>query len=167
MRDPILLCAMLAFAACSPPQSAESKQAADAEAVAQVERLSVPPAIPLSPQPITFADIEKHDLFGAGCYFQGGDGEKPPLLFLASEAKGWLKLDSEIIELSADRSSSEQPYMSWSKYVGLSQTVQLERDSAVARSTGPETETAPGTITIRDAKDRVVFKRTGAIDCGA
>ena len=144
-----------------------SKEASDAKAVAQVERLSTPPAMPLSPQPITFADIEKHDLFGAGCYFLDGKGEKLPMLFLASEAKGWLKLEGEIVELSADRSSTEQPYLSWSKYVGLAQTVQLERNSAAARPTGPETETAPGTITIRDASDRVVFKRSGAIDCGA
>ena len=45
--------------------------------------------------------------------------------------------------------------------------VALDRNNAKARSTGPETETAPGSITIRDEGDRVVFQRSGAIDCGA
>ena len=89
------------------------------------------------------------------------------MLFLASDEKGWLKLGGEMIQFSADRSSTELPYLSWSKYVGLARSVQMERDTAAARSTGPEIETAPGTVTIRDERDRVVFKRSGAIDCGA
>lgn len=72
-----------------------------------------------------------------------------------------------MVELSADRSSTELPYLSYSKYVGRAQTVVLQRDQAKARSTGPETESAPGEITIRDEIDRVVFTRKGLIDCGA
>jgi len=158
----------LATSACSPPQQDETKEsAAKAADVAEVERLSTPPAIALNPQEITYADLEKHDLFGVGCYFLDGAGEKAPMLFIASDEKGWLKLDGEIAEMSSDRSSTELPYLSWSRYVGLARTVQLERKANAARSTGPETETAPGTITIRDERDRVVFKRSGAIECGA
>ena len=167
MRVPVILAAGPAGAACSPPQGEARNAASDAQAVAEVERLSTPPAIPLDPQPITFADFEKYDLFGVGCYFVDGNGEKAPMLFLASDEKGWLKLGGEMIQFSADRSSTELPYLSWSKYVGLARSVQMERDTASARSTGPETETAPGTVTIRDERDRVVFKRSGAIDCGA
>ena len=168
MRAILLSAALLACAACSPAQQEQAKEpAAKATEVAEVERLSTPPAIALSPQEITYADLEKHDLFGVGCYFLDGAGEKAPMLFIAADEKGWLKLDGEIAEMSSDRSSKELPYLSWSRYVGLARTVQLERNANAARSTGPETETAPGTITIRDERDRVVFKRSGAIECGA
>jgi hypothetical protein len=167
MRLIAILAGALICAACSPPQGEATSAASDARDVAQVERLSTPPAMPLTPQPITFADLEKYDLFGVGCYFLDGKGDKAPMLFLAADEKGWLKLESEMVELSADRSSTELPYLSWSKYVGLARTVELQRNGAAARSTGPETETAPGTIIIQDAKGRVVFKRSGSIDCGA
>jgi hypothetical protein len=167
MRAPVFLAVIVVCAACSPTGSQERQAARDAKAIAEVERLSTPPAIPLRPQPITFADLEKYDLFGAGCYFLDGKGDKAPMLFLASDEKGWLKLDGEMIPFSADRSSTELPYLSWSKYVGLARTVDLDRNEGAARSTGPETESAPGEITVRDERDRVVFKRNGLIDCGA
>jgi len=68
---------------------------------------------------------------------------------------------------SADRLSTELPYLSWSKYIGLARTVELEHDSASARCIGSETDSAPGTITMRNERDQVVFKRSGLIDCGA
>lgn len=158
---------MLACAACSPPQGEAAKAASDQHAVAETERLNTPPAIPVDPQPITMADLERYDLFGVGCYFLDGKGDKAPMLFIGHDDKGWFKLEGEMVELSSDRSSTELPYLSWSKYVGLARTVQLDRDEALARSTGPETETAPGTIIVRDERDQVVFKRSGAIECGA
>jgi hypothetical protein len=167
MRAPVFLAVLAVCGACSPSGSQEREAVSAAKAVAEVERLSTPPAMPLTPQEITFSDIEKYDLFGAGCYFLDGSGAKAPMLFLASDEKGWLKLDGEMIQFSADRSSTELPYLSWSKYVGLARSVQLDRTSAAARSTGPETESAPGEITVRDERDRVVFKRSGSIDCGA
>lgn len=167
MRARFVIAAALACAACSPSQGEASNAPSDARAVAQAEPLGTPPATPLRPQPITFADLERHDLFGVGCYFLDGKGEKAPMLFLASDEKGWLKLGGKMIEFSADRSSTELPYLSRSKYVGLARTVELDRDTAAARSTGPETETAPGTMIIRDERGQIVFKRSGAIDCGA
>ena len=167
MRSGLIVAAGLACVACSPSEGDAAKATSDAQAIAEVERLSTPPAVPVRPQPITFADLEKYDLFGAGCYFLDGTGDKAPMLFLASDEKGWMKIEGEMTAFSADRSSTELPYLSWSKYVGLARTVELDRDSAAARSTGPETESAPGTITVRDSRDQVVFKRSGLIDCGA
>lgn len=84
----IVSIAALALSACSSPPSAASKTATEAQAIAQVERLSQPPAIPIRPQPITFADLEKYDLFGVGCYFLDGIGEKAPMLFIGHDDKG-------------------------------------------------------------------------------
>ncbi len=167
MRAHVILAALLACAACSQPQASATKAQTDAQDVAQVERLNTPPAIPIEPQPITMADLERYDLFGVGCYFLDRRGDKPPMLFLAADEKGWLKLGGEMVQFSSDRSSIQLPYLSWSKYVGLARTVELDRKASAARSTGPETETAPGTIIIRDERDQVVFKRSGAIECGA
>jgi hypothetical protein len=126
-----------------------------------------PPAPVILPEEITNDDLVRHDLFGFGCYFLDGIGEKAQMLFVASDEKGWMKLDSAMVELAADRKSTELPYLSWSRYAGSAYTVVLDRDQAKARSTGPETESAPGEITIRDENDRVVFTRKGLIDCGA
>ncbi len=166
-RALLLLLAVLACSGCSSSPGETPRKGSDTRAVAEVERLSTPPAIPLHPQPIAYTDIEKYDLFGAGCYFLDGAGDKAPMLFLASDEQGWLQLDGEMIAFSAVRSSTGLPYVSWSKYVVLARTVELKRDWAAARSTGPETETAPGTIIIHDERERVVFKRSGSIDCGA
>lgn len=126
---------------------------------------------PIVPQEITFADLEKHNMFGAGCYFLDGVGqsgsEKARMLFIASDDRGWLKLGGDAVVFEPDRKSLELPYVSWSRYVGADLTVELERTSDQARSTGPETETAPGRIAIRDTAKRVVFEKSGAIDCGA
>lgn len=121
----------------------------------------------LALQPITTSDLERHDMFGIGCYFLDGKDDKAPMLFNAAEEKGWMKLANRVLVLAADRSSTELPYLSWSRYSGSGYTVVLNRNSAAARSTGPETETAPGSITVRDKNDRVVFGRKGLIDCGA
>ena len=126
-----------------------------------------PPAPTIQPREITFADLEKYDLFGMGCYFLDGNGEKAPMRFIAADEKGSMILEGKLVELAADRKSTELPYLSWSRYSGPAYTVMLDRDQAKARSTGPETESAPGTITIRDKEDRVVFARKGLIDCGA
>ena len=167
MRASIILAGALLSAACSASEDQAKPVTSDAQAIAEVERLGTPPVLPVQPQPITFSDLEKYGLFGAGCYFLDGNGAKASMLFIASDEKGWMILESKLVELSADRSSAEMPYLSWSRYVGLAQTVVLQRDQAKARSTGPETESAPGEITIRDENDRVVFTRKGLIDCGA
>ena len=89
------------------------------------------------------------------------------MLFIASEDSGWLKLDGAMVPLAADRASTELPYLSWSRYAGSEYKVELDRETKAARSTGPETETAPGKIVIRDRQDRELFADVGSIDCGA
>ena len=164
---------MLAASACSPPISHADRADDNAEAVEKVERLSTPPALPLSLEEITYPDLDGYNMFGAGCYFLDNAGktagENAPMLFIANDSKGWLKLDGKVVELAADRSSDQLPYMAWTKYVGLARTVSLERENGKARSLGEEseTETAPGKIIIRDEMDRVVYTREGSIDCGA
>jgi hypothetical protein len=166
-RHCLALFAALLASACSSPDVPVRNPASDARAIAKVERLNTVPAMAIAPQPITFADIERNDLFGAGCYFLDGSGEARTMLFLASDQKGWLKLEGRIVALSADRGSDKLPYSTWTKYVGLANTVRLTRDAVGERQTGPETASAPGTIVIRDAKDRTVYKRSGIIECGA
>ena len=90
MRHFAVLIAASLVCACSPSPSAEQKAKADARAVAQVEQMRTVPALALSPEEITYADIEKHDLFGAGCYFLDGVGDKPPMLFLASDESRYI-----------------------------------------------------------------------------
>jgi hypothetical protein len=64
----------LALAACSPDPDSAAQKAADDRAVAQVEAIQKqkPPPRAINPQPILFADIQKFNLFGAGCAFAPG-----------------------------------------------------------------------------------------------
>ena len=155
--------ALVALAGCAdePP----SDPAADAEAIAKAERMSAPPRIMIEPQPITFADIEENDLFGAGCNAMIEGADDP--VFLAQEKKGWIKLEGRIVELTSDRSSDPLPYDTWTKYIGLENWLEMERDAARKTRSGDETVAAPGEIVIHDSADRVVFRSNASIDCGA
>ena len=82
------MAAVLLLAACTPEKSAAEKRAADDRAIAQVNAAQAvkPPPTPIEPQPILFADIQKHDLFGAGCAFAPGDSMGAVLLTRAKIA---------------------------------------------------------------------------------
>ena len=155
--------ALLTLFGCS--EEPRSDPAADAEAVAKAERMSAPPRIMLDPQPITFADIEENDLFGAGCSAIVEGADDP--VFYGQDKKGWIKLEGQIVELTADKSSPELPYMAWEKYIGLENWLTIKREGGSETQTGEEVTSAPGQIVIHDYKDRVVFRSAASIECGA
>lgn len=157
------LSSSLLIAACSA--GAPEEAVSDASAIAMVEELSEPSVVPIAPQPITFEDIEKNDLFGAGCAFVAPGATEP--ILLTQNEKGWFKLEGRIVELSSDRSSDPMPFATWSKYVGLDNWLTLSRDNAQEQQTGDEVASAPGELVIHDANEHVVFRSVGEVECGA
>lgn len=161
----LIASASLAAAACSQEAPPVDKAREDAADVAQVQRMNQIPVIPITPQEVTFKDIEQNDLFGMGCTFTPPGGADP--VFVGQEKKGWLKLEGQIVELTSDRSSEKMPYKSWTKYIGLENWLTLSRDGAAQTPSGSETTDAPGEIVIHDAADKVVYRKAGTVSCGA
>ena len=87
----------LALTACVDEPTAAEKKAADDRAIAQVEAVQKqkPPPQMLEPQPILFGDIQRYNLFGAGCAFapEGSMGA----VFLTRVKVAYVKLEDRII----------------------------------------------------------------------
>ena len=163
MHRIILLATLgLALAACSDAPSEEDRQAA----VAEVEANQVPPPEQLEPRAIGYREIEEHDLFGAGCSFAptgGGMGATA----LAMAEKAYFLKGSDMIELAADKGSAELPYLARRKYDGKAYSLTLDLDQDAGRRSGEEVSDYPATLTIRDAHDQTVYRKTGIAQCGA
>ena len=148
------------LAACSgqrDPEPMPSNPVADRHAIAMAEEMSEPPAMPISPEPITRTEVRQLNLPSGGCRFMLPSSADPVLL--AQAKKGWIKLDGKIVELVSDRTSLPLPDGAWSKYIGLANwlTIALDRKGAPGG----------GEIVIHEARDRVVFRARGTLECAA
>ena len=70
MRVAVVVFAGLLAASCAKeePSPAEQERLDQAD-IAAVQAAQVPPPTPVEPERILYPDIEKHDMFGAGCSF--------------------------------------------------------------------------------------------------
>ena len=155
--------AALALAACADEPTAAEKKAADDRAIAEVEAVQKqkPPPQMLEPQPILFGDIQRFNLFGAGCAFapEGSMGA----VFLTREKVAYLKLEDRIIRFASDPGSAKLPLGTVSRYIGKEFAASLTRtdgeDGGAVRFAGH--------LTITDPFDQVVYDADGLIQCGA
>ena len=153
----------LALAACSDDPTAAEKKAADDRAVAQVEAVQKqrPPPRMLAPEPILFGDIQRFNLFGAGCAFAPGGSMGAVLL--TREKVAYLKLQDRMVRFASDPGSAKLPLGTVSRYVGKEFAASLTRavgeDEAAARFAGH--------LTITNSFDQVVYDADGLIQCGA
>lgn len=115
-------------------------------------------------QPIGWPDIEKADLFGAGCSFAEGKGIATH--FVAMDEGGYFKKDGALVMLSADANSPELPYLARQVYSNEAYWVQLTV-SGEGRVRGPETTDYDGALTIRDGEGQLVYSADGMVECGA
>lgn len=153
----------LALAACSDGPSAAEKKAADDRAVAQVEAIqkAKPPAKPISPQAILFADIQKFGLFGAGCAFAPGGSMGAVLL--TRDKVAYIKLDDGVVRFASDPGSAKLPLGTSSRYVGKEFAVSLTRLGAA----DPGAVRFNGHLSVTDPYDHVVYEADGLVQCGA
>ena len=145
--------------------SAEEQARIDAAKIAAVERAAILPAVPILPQAITFADVEKNDLFGAGCNFMA-TGSKD-ILALALDDRAVLKLDGKFVRLAPDRGSPVGPLGSQSKYDGMAHSLKLEIDQSTGQQSGIETVDFPARMEVRNERDQIVFTSDGVVQCGS
>ena len=154
--------ALLALAACSAEPSEEERQAA----VAEVEANQAPAPETLALEVIGYPDIEKNDLYGAGCSF-APDGGGLGAVAIAMAEEGYLKRKGEILTFAADSGSRELPYLARSKYDGKAYSFSLAIDEASEAPTGMETSDYFGELTVEDQYGGVVYQATGIVQCGA
>tara|TARA_B100000678_G_scaffold69366_1_gene56871 strand:+ start:1012 stop:1506 length:495 start_codon:yes stop_codon:yes gene_type:complete len=161
----ILALAPLALTACGD-QSAEDKEAARKVAVAEVEANQKPPPEKLELDPIRYPEIEKYDLFGAGCSFTP-DGNGIGTVALANPDKAYFIRNGELQALAADLGSRELPYLARQKYDGLAYSLTLELADESGKPSGHETIDYRGRLAIRDGADNVLYRAEGMVQCGA
>lgn len=124
-----------------------------------------PPAVPIDPQRISYADIEKHDLFGAGCGFAPANSLS--VIALAQHDRGFLKLEDSIVTLSPDKGGASLPLDSWQTYAGSDYAFELRQLTAESEPSGVEASSWAGSLTITDVKGKVVYEARGTLQCGA
>jgi len=143
------------------PGPAEHKAAED-RAVAQVEAIQKqkPPPQPIAPQPILFADIQKLNLFGAGCAFAPGGSMGAVLL--TRDKVAYLKLGERVVRFAADPGSTKLPMGAFSRYTGKEFAASLTRAGE-----GGDGVRFDGRLTVTDPFDQIVYAADGLVQCGA
>ena len=161
MRISIVLLA-LTLMACSNEANEEERAAA----VAEVEANRIPPPEELQLEPIRYREIEKNELYGTGCSFAPDGGGMSAVALAMAETGHFLRGD-KLITLAADKGSPELPYLARRKYDGAAYSMTLDLDEAEGEQSGEETSDYPATLTIRDASEQVVYRKSGIAQCGA
>ncbi len=155
------------LAACTPQKSAAEKRAEDDRAIAQVKaaQSAKPPVAKLTPQPLLFAEIQKYDLFGAGCAFAPGGSMGAVLLTRAKT--GTMKIGDKLIRFASDPGSTKLPLDTVSRYVGKELALSLTHTDASGDRASDELIRWPGHLVVTDPFDRVVYEADGQVECGA
>ncbi|MBX7481333.1 hypothetical protein [Qipengyuania qiaonensis] len=161
MRAIILLLAMV-LAACSSEPTEEERAAA----VAEVEANQAPPPEQLELAAIRYLEIEKYELYGAGCSF-APDGGGLSAVALAMADKGYFLRGDDMITLAADMGSAELPYLARRKYDGKAYSMTLDIEEGAGERVGDEVSDYPATLTIHDDNDQIVYRKSGIAQCGA
>ena len=160
MRAGILLL-VVALAACSNEPTEEERQAA----VAEVKANQTPAPEKLELGAIRYREIEQHDLYGAGCSFAPGGGGLSAVALAMAETGHFLR-GTELMTLAADKGSAELPYLARSKYDGTAYSMTLEIEEDAGEEVAAEVSDFPATLTISNANDQVVYRKSGIAQCG-
>src|SRR5690606_20789686 len=125
-----------------------------------------------TPEPILFADIERYDLFGAGCSFlpRGEAAEAPDgagVLALTSESGAYIKVEGELHRLAPDAGSPQLPLGTRGKYDGREFALILDIAAEEGAPSGTETIDFPARLVLRNARDQTVYAETGIAQCGS
>lgn len=166
MRVGMIVCAALLAASCGKEQPSPQEQARMDEAdVAAVQAAQVPPPTPIEPERILYPDIEKNDMFGAGCAF--APGKSIAAVALLQEERGFMKIDGEIVRFAPDAGSGDLPLGVKGKYTGGAWSFVLDLASEEGKQSGSETIDYPARFVLRNDRDQVVYEAGGTAQCGS
>jgi hypothetical protein len=160
---PILAFALL-LTGCGDKQTAQEKAESDAAAVAAVKAAQdrKPPVVPVTPEPLTIAEMKHAAFSGQRCTFRpDGAVDARPVLAIAAK-KGLLKIDGRPAVVAADTGSSALPYGTHARYSGRVNALRIDEDGSVPSNSA---EAWRGIVTIIDQFERPVFTAKGSFDC--
>ena len=147
---------LLPFAALLIASCGTSEGEGDDIDYAAINGAAAGPAYAIELDPITFEEMDKHDILDSGCNVIHGEGG--PLL-LAQRKSAHFLLDGELVTLAAHPGSGELPFGYSANYDGREYSAEIEVDLDSEVPEPPMSATYDGTLTIRDSKERVVFER--------
>ena len=166
MRVAVIAGCALLLAACGKDEPSPSEQARmDEEVVAAVEAAQVPPPTPVTPERIAMPDIEKYDMFGAGCNFALGTSIAP--VALLQPMRGFMKIEGKVIPFAPDAGSGDLPLGAKGKYTGATYSFVLDLASEEGKQSGSETINYPARFELRNEHDQIVFQSDGTAQCGS
>lgn len=128
------------------------------------ENEAQPPATTVVPQAITYADIEKNDLFGAGCAYASGTSMAP--IVLATKDQAAMKIGGQIQRFVVDSESEGAVLGSRTRYLAEDRVLYLamEGDGTPA---GDETVNFTGSVRLVDGAGAELYATTGTVQCGS
>lgn len=158
--------AVLALAACAEDEPSAAERARQDEAdIAAVNAAQVPPPTPVTPEKILYPDIERHDLFGAGCNF--APGGSMAAIVLAQPARAYMKIDGKLETFAPDAGSGDLPLGAKGKYTGGAWSFVLDLAEEEGKQSGMETVNYPAHFVLRNEYDQIVYDATGVAQCGS
>lgn len=166
MRAVWIVALGLGLSACGGEDiSPAEKQRMDDADVAAVKASQVPPPTPVSPDKILYPDIEKYELFGAGCNF-APEGSMAAIA-LAQPGKGFMKIDGDLEAFVADAGSGDLPLGAKGKYTAGAWSFTLDLASEEGTQAGTETINFPARFELKNERDQVVYQANGIAQCGS
>lgn len=135
-----------------------------AEDVAEIEAIhDTPPIQPVEPERISTTDMDKNNLFGGGCGFSPEGGMA--VVFLAQPNHGFIKIDNRIAALAPDKGSARLPMDAYAQYDGREFSITLAQKRQANGAEGRTAMQFPGSMVIRDLKERIVYRTEGTLGC--
>lgn len=158
-------CVVLLLCACGDGMTPEERALHDDRMVAMVERANeaAPPLREVTPEPILYPDIERHDLYGVSCSYAPGTSLGARVI--AREADAFMKIDGQMLRFAADPGARALPLGTRSLYTGRQFTLRLQIIDETAQSPGSKAD-YEGIIQLRDPHGRIVYEGSGLAQCG-
>ncbi|MDZ4307331.1 hypothetical protein [Allopontixanthobacter sp.] len=161
----MLIVATSVLVACAEEVSPAEQARIDAEKIAAVERASIVPPDPISPQRIDFRDYEESNLYGSGCAFIPEGGALDPIALTQAE-RAYMKVDDTIVRYASDKGGKQGPMGTWQKYDGKVHSIRLLFAPGEGKASGSETVTYPATLSVFNGRDQIVYRASGSANCG-
>ena len=170
-----VLAATIGLAACHPT-GGEEQSRKDARDVALVEaaQRTRPPAVPLLPQAVSFADLDSPSVAvalppdvakpnpGEGCSFAAAGAPTTAPTFVGLPKVGLLKLGGKLEMFASDSGSPMLAGGLHTSYASGEHALQLSQGEPLAAPHGWK-----GTLTVRDTFERIVYFSAGEMRCSS
>lgn len=157
--------ALLAAGCGQDEPSATERQRMEEADIAAVKAAQEPPPAPVTPEKILYPDIERYDLFGAGCNF-APEGSMAAIA-LAQPARGYMKIDGELESFAPDIGSGDLPLGAKGKYTAGEWSFMLDLAEEEGSQSGSETVNFPARFILRNQRDQIVYQASGVAQCGS